>query len=295
MTTDSSTSPALRSLARHEIRRYLRHKLYWLGAAGVAVFFVLDVTGNSDTGGESSVMGGIGTAALLGVFGLLVMVSLTRGSDRAAQSAGSVVVPERTRTLALAAAVVVPVSTALISWIGQVIGYLLHPPSAETLGGLDVSHGYVMAALFGQSVMAAAGGPLLGLVLARWLPHRGIGPVAAVVVVLVTILNQGLFDSTRPWRTFWVWTHWYGPFGFGDEAERWMVLPGSPYLWILYLATVCVLGVLLAVAHDPELDRGPWRRAIVATLLVAVVLGLLTVLVPLGGFGETVVNQISEG
>jgi hypothetical protein len=42
------------------------------------------------------------------VLGLVVMFGLARNSDRAAEAAGAVSVPQRTRTLSLATAVVVP-------------------------------------------------------------------------------------------------------------------------------------------------------------------------------------------
>ena len=100
MTTSGST---LGVLARQEIRNYLRHKLFWFGAAlvllvDVVVLFDLD----DDPSSSGSYM--IAPAAMLGVLGLVVMFGLTRRSDRAAEAAGVVAVPERTRTLALASA-----------------------------------------------------------------------------------------------------------------------------------------------------------------------------------------------
>ena len=54
-------------------------------------------------------------AVLWGVLGLVVMFGLTRRSDRAAEAAGAVAVPERTRTLALACAIVVPFTAAMLA------------------------------------------------------------------------------------------------------------------------------------------------------------------------------------
>ena len=61
------------------------------------------------TGGDprwSTTGDGIAPAALIGLFGKGIMAGLTRNSDRAAAAAGAVA-DQRTRTLALAAAVVV--------------------------------------------------------------------------------------------------------------------------------------------------------------------------------------------
>lgn len=294
MTVAVSPSPAVATLARHEISRYARHKLYWLGAAITAVMVALDVTGSSDTGGESTTLAGIGPAAVLGVFGLFVMVSLTRSSDRAAASAGSVIVPESTRTLALAAAIVVPVLTALVAWAGQIVGYLAHPPTEATAGGLaDLPDAYFFAVLFGQVVVAACGGPMLGLVVARWIPRRGAAAVAAVLLVVLTVVNQGLLESTRGWRVLWVWTHWYGPHGTELGDDQWVVFPGSPYLWILYLAGLCALGLLVALYHDPEADRSRLRAAIIAVAGSTLLVGVLAATAPIGGVGETTANTVA--
>ena len=39
------------------------------------------------------------------------------------------------------------------------------------------------AVLFGQVALASLGGPLLGLVVGRWFPRRGVPPLAAVLLV----------------------------------------------------------------------------------------------------------------
>ena len=278
--------PAVGTLAGQEIRHYLKSKLFWVGGALLLITSVMLLLSPDERG--STTLDGLGPAALIGVPGLIVMFGLTRNSDRAADAAGAVSVPQRTRTLALASAVVVPAVCGLL-WFGTAtVAYFAHPPAASGPFG-PADDGFVLATMFAQGVMSCIGGPLLGLLLARWFPRRGIAPVAAVVLVLVTILLQGLFEITRAWREIWPWTHFHGPLGVSDDPDRWAVLPGSPYWYIGYLVALCVLAVFVAMYRDEESDRTRLRSIILGTLAVAAVLVALTML---GGVDGTVVSHV---
>ena len=124
--------------------------------------------------------------------------------------------------------------------------------------------------MFAEGVTPAVGGPLLGLVIGRWLPGRGTAPLVAVVVVLVTVVLQPLFTWAERLRLGWIWTHFYGPAGTEGDPNRLVAYPGSPYLYICYQLTLCVLAVLVAVYRDPEADRERLRRAVFATVSAAV-------------------------
>ncbi len=117
--TITATGSTFGVLARQEIRNYLRSKLFWAGVvlltAVTLMTFVNSGNSRADGSSASSAMDMIAPAAFLGVFGLIVMAGLTKRSDRVADAAGSVAVPERTRTAALATAVVVPLTAALLS------------------------------------------------------------------------------------------------------------------------------------------------------------------------------------
>lgn len=191
MSSMTATGSTLGVLARQEVRHYLQHKLFWIGAALVLALNVVQLfhlDHDHDPGSSGSYI--IAPAALLGVLGLVVMFGLTRRSDRAAEAAGVVVVPERTRTLALAAATVVPFSVALLSFVLAVITWYVHPPAAYVVPP-GISNAFVHAEQFGDGVVCAIGGPILGLLLARYLPRRGTAPVASVLLVIVTILMEG--------------------------------------------------------------------------------------------------------
>ncbi|QLQ09320.1 MAG: hypothetical protein HZY75_01625 [Nocardioidaceae bacterium] len=280
-------------LARQEIGNYLKHKLFWFSGAVTLFLSAWQVRGDSDTGGESTVLYMIGPAAMLGLLGLVTMFSLTRRSDRAAEAAGAVAVPERVRTLALACAVVVPLSFALVCFATALIEYYTHPPADYTVPP-GVSDLFVHAQQFGGGVVSAVGGPLLGLLLARYLPRRGVAAIATVLVVLVTILLQGVAEGGQPYRVFWVWTYFVGQVSTGwdfdyEGATHWATAPGNPYLWVLYLVVLCVLGVVLAARHDPEADRFKLKWIALGLGGLALLLGVLTMTV---GFTEVIINPI---
>jgi hypothetical protein len=292
MTT--TTAPVLGVLAGQEIRNYLRSKLFWAGAvlltAATVMSFVDSAQGDGGGDHSSSALDMIAPAALLGVFGLIVMAGLAKRSDRAAAAAGSVAVPERTRTAALATAVVVPLTAALLWFVAALIVYHVNPPSPSTVPFGPIGDGYVFIVMFALGVVPAASGPILGLLVARWLPRRGVTALAVVLVVLVTILMQGNFQSTWHWRVVWPWTYWYGPVGWDTGTGHWAALPGSPQLWVVYLLAVCALGVLAATYHDSESDRVTLRKVIAGVVVVAVVALALTMTL---GLDEAVYNPIT--
>jgi hypothetical protein len=289
MTTTMTTDPLLATLARQEIRTYLRSKVFRLGAVALLALCVAELAGRSDGGGASTSGDGLLPAAAVGLLGISVMATLVRRSDQAAAAAGSVGVSVRTRTLALAAATVVPASAGLV-WFGcAVTGYLLYPPAPNTVPFPGFGDGQVIATMFAQGVMSCVGGPILGLVIGRWLPNRAAAPLISVVLVPITMVFQPLFDVAERWHVLWIWTHFAAPFGVPGDPERYVASPGSVWAHIAYLAALCVLGVLVALYRDPDADHSRLRRRIAAACTVVAVLGLLTVL---AGPDDWVVNPL---
>ncbi len=288
MSTTHDTHSTLGVLARQEIRNYLAHKLFWFGAAMTALV-VVSMFAWDETGSAGAYM--IGPGAMLGVLGLVVMFGLTRRSDRAAEAAGAVAVPERTRTLALACAIAVPFAVAMLAYVAALVAWYARPPHAWVVPD-GVSNQFVHAEMFGDGVICAVGGPLLGLLLARYLPKRGAAAIASVLLVLVTIMLQGNFAGGQPYRVFWFWTYFIGQLGWSadpDGSVHFKTAPGNPFLWVLYLVVVCALGVVLAVLHDPESDRARLRRWAFGLVGLALVLGVLTMSV---GYPDVLVNPI---
>lgn len=280
-------SSVLRELAFQEIRRYATHPLFLLG--------LVLVTAATATGPDeytSSLGHDIVPSTGFGVLGLLVMGSLVRSSDKAAASAGVVAASERTRTLALASAVVVPLAASLLWFTWAVWAYTSHPPTPNGLpfGGVGASWSY--SVLFAVGVLASVGGPLLGLLVGRFLNFRGAAPMAAAVLVLFTIVMQGLIEPLRYIRVFAPWTRFGGPYGAEGDNDRQVIFTGSPQWYVAYLVALCVLGVILALLHDREAPR---RRMLLGFAIVGVVALVLGTLAMTQGVQELMVNPLPSG
>ena len=277
-------SSMLGVLARKEIARYASHPLFLVGVALV----VLASIGEPD-GGMSSLGSVIAPAAGLGVIGLLVMASLTRTSDQIASAAGAVVVSERTRTLALVCALIVPFAVGLC-WLGWAIWAYWHwPPPANGVPFGGIGDGWVFAVLVALGLIPSVGGPILGLLLGRWIPRRGAAPLFAVLLVTETILMQGLFEPLRYIRLVVPWTYFGGPIGVSGDADRMVIMTGSPQWYCVYLVVLCALGVVLALLHDRERLR---RQLSIALGLIVVAAVVTAVLAITTGVQDVMINPL---
>jgi hypothetical protein len=283
-TRPATDMAALPALARHEIKRYARHPLFLVGAALTIAICAMGPDKSSSPGHV------IVPATGLGVFGLLVMVSLVRASDQANEAAGTVVASERTRTLALAISTVVPFVGGLLFFGWAVWVYNDQPPLASTLPFGDVGDGWVYAMVFALGTISCVGGPILGLVIGRWVQFRGAGIVAAVVLIMATIVFQGIVEPVRYFREFMPWTYFGGPYGVDGSPERWLILTGSPFWYCVYLVALCAIGVVIAMLHDREQDR---RRLFQVLGVLAVAAVVLFVLSMTTGVQEVMVNPLS--
>ncbi|MGD9571156.1 MAG: hypothetical protein AB7V62_04650 [Thermoleophilia bacterium] len=273
----------LRALAVVEAGRYARHPLFLAGVAGTAA---ISATGpDADT---SSLFHAIVPAAAIGLVGIVLMWLLTRRSDTLASAAGVTPVSERTRTAALAAAAVVPFTAGLAWWAWALATYAVSPPPPEgfPFGPAD-QIGWVAAVLFGLGPLACLGGPVLGLLVARWTRGRAAPAVTVVLVVGVTIVMQGLFEPLHRVRVVMPWTYWGGP--LGDENDPMSVLPGSPGWWVVHVACLSALGVILALLHDRERPR---RRLLMAGGVVATVSVIACLLAMWTGIPEELFNPL---
>jgi hypothetical protein len=262
----------LGQLARKEVARYASHPLFLVGVALVALTSIGKPDGNMSALGNV-----IAPAAGLGVIGLLVMASLARTSDQIATAAGAAVVGERTRTLGLVCALIVPFAAGLC-WLGWAIWAYRHwPPPAHGAPFGGIGDGWVVANLIALGLIPSLGGPILGLLIARWLPRRGAAPLFAVLLVAETIVMQGLFEPLRYMRLVAPWTYFAGPVGVPGDADRMVILTGSPQWYCVYLVVLCALGVVLALLHDPERPRRPLLMALGVIAAIAVVSAVLAI------------------
>ncbi|WP_217922389.1 hypothetical protein [Miltoncostaea oceani] len=282
-----SATATLRPLALLEARRYATHPLFLLGVVVVALACI-----DGPDVRTSSVFHAIVPAGAIGLLGIVVMWSLTRRSDAAARAAGAVPVGERSRTVALASAVCVPFAAGLAWWVWALVTYEASPPPADgfPFGEAD-EVGWVAAVLFGLGPLACVGGPLLGLLVARWTTGRAAPAVAVIAVIATTIVMQGLFEPLVRVRVVMPWTYWGGPFGAeGWGADQMVVFPGSPQWWVLHVACLSALGLILALLHDRERPRRPLLLAGGVVLAVSVAACLLAMWT---GIPEILVNPLT--
>ncbi len=283
-TSPGSGGTTVGALATKEMTRYARHPLFLIGAA----LTVLASVGGPDPR-TSSLFLVIAPAAGLGLFGVVVMASLTRSSDRVGALTGSPVVSLRHRTLALAAASAVPFSAGLLWFAWAVWAYHRYPASADGLPFGDVGDSWAHAVLFALAPMACLGGPILGLVLARWVRARWAPALVVVALVFASIVLQGLFEPLRTVRLLMPWTYFGGPFGVPEDPERMLILAGSPHWYTGYLVLLCIAGVLVALLRDREVDRHPLAIALGVVLVAAAV---CTGLAMTTGVESTLVNAV---
>ncbi|MEZ5117700.1 MAG: hypothetical protein R2737_15680 [Candidatus Nanopelagicales bacterium] len=290
----SSAAPAsaVGRLAVTEAGRYARHPLLLIGVVLTAVLSAQwrDATGELDSGLTYV----LAPALFIGVFGIVVMYRLTRSSDRLAEASGSPALGMRARTAALAWAVLVPFSAGLLWFVWAAWRYstTVTPPNGLPFGGVGGSWSY--AWLFSLGAVSCAGGPIIGLDLARWFPRRGIAVVTGVLLVIASmalnvLMQPGVLEGLRYVRVFWPFTWFGGQFGIEGDENRTVILTGSPEWYVAYLVSLCALGILVALYRDRERPRERLRVGIVVTTIAAVVLGVITMT---SGVQETMVNPI---
>jgi formate hydrogenlyase subunit 3/multisubunit Na+/H+ antiporter MnhD subunit len=184
---------------------------------------------------------------------------------------------------------VVPFVAGLLFLAWAVWAYHDQPPAASTVPFGDVGYSWSYASMFALGTMSTVGGPLLGLVVGRWLPFRGAGIISAVVLIMLTIVFQGIVEPLRYFREFMPWTYFGGPYGIEGEPERWLILTGSPFWYCLYLVALCAIGVIVAMLHDSEQPRQALFRVLVGVTVVAAVFCVLAMTT---GVQEVMVNPL---
>lgn len=258
---------SLGQLARLETRRYVRHPLYLIGAA-LLLLSIVPMAGQASTD-QSPLSAPIAPAFLMGVFGLVTAAQLARSAHKVGQAAGAAPVPERTRTLAIALSFVVPVMTAAVWLVAFLVIYGSKPgPGVWWFGSLSTVH--VVSMLLATSVVAAFGGPALGLLMSRWIRWRAAPLLGALLLVIIEMISQGGSGFPELLRLVFPWTAW----SVGVTNDQAVYLPGAPGWWLLYAIALCALAILGAVYHDPDANTRRCRQ--IAAILVAVAVVALT-------------------
>lgn len=249
----------LRALARADARRYARHPLF-LAAAALLLLSMADGVRQQEQNG-SPMNGALLIAFLLGVFGFVVAHRLTTSLRRTGDLADTSPVGAQQRTVALLLACLVPAAAGCAYAIYMLVSMAIWPPvgipeTAHVSWFRDESDLAVLATLVALGPVAALGGPLLGVAVARWAPFRGSALVGVVTLVFLVALPSG---SPTPWRVLPPWPTLYDEHANDQEQLTDSSLIDVAQGWILvYLLCLCGLACVAALLRDP-----PHRRALV--------------------------------
>ena len=276
MATTTATSSRVAALAKVEAKRYVRHPVFLVGAALWAVTTVMSVNHVlEDFYGQ-----GVIPAFFLGVFGMVVGFRLTRAMERSAEAVASVPVPVSARVGALLTSVAVPAVLGAVSLLAMLA--FADVKGDWVYGTWSASDRF--AILLSQTVVAAVGGPLLGIACARWLRFPGAIVVAPVVVVTWVIVTNGFAASNQD-ATSWLVLRMLSPFAFFTTIDTDPGVPhaieswrGDPWCFLIWAVLLCALAALVALLKGSEGEaRTTLKRALVLVVVAAIASSALAV------------------
>jgi hypothetical protein len=265
----ASAAATLRALGWIEARRYARHPLFLVGLG-----FLIFATASTANDRSSCCSNQIMPAFLLGLIGVFVGFGLARSMQRAEEAIRSGPTDGVLRTVALCLACLVPAAAASVWLAAQFVIYAMWPPTEGWY--FEVSTATVLAGLLGGGVVAATGGPLVGVLVGRWTRFPGAGLLAAVALVGWGVLaTYGHAMPPSRWATLATLNAPFTPWVFtaGRGTERWWLSAGSPWWHLAYLAMLCGLAGVAAAVRDAV---GPRRTRLVGVLAVLVILALVS-------------------
>lgn len=240
------------ALARAESRRYARHPLFLI-AVGLLLLSMADGVRQQEQNG-SPMNGALLIAFLIGVFGFVVAHRLTTSMRRTGDMVGTVPVGAQQRTLALLLACLVPAAAGTVFLVYMLVTGAIWPPvglpaDAPVAWFRDESDLAVLATVIALGPVAALGGPLLGVAVARWAPFRGSALVGVVTLVFVVALPS---EASPPWSVLPPWPILYGEHANSrEQLTDSYLIPDVVQGWLLvYLLCLCGLAAVAALLRD---------------------------------------------
>lgn len=262
------------ALARIETGRLLRHPAFLVGLAAFVWFFAnaVFISPEPDLRNLSETWAVL-VGFFLGLAGFVAMHRLTRSTGRSRDVVDAAPLDEPTRTLALCLITLVPFAIAVVS---GVVAWAAWDPTAPA----DPARDYTTLtrveiwSFHATVLLAALGGPLLGIAVARWWRWPMAGTVVAIGLVAWSV-STGMFTTSFV-RTL---HHLAGPFSLmltGADSEQTFRQAGSWAWHVPYVVCLCALAAEAALLHGATgrrrtlLLRAGWATLAVALVLLVV-------------------------
>ena len=249
------TAATLRELALVDAQRYARHPLFLLGFVANAALVYAAARDRA----PAPLGIAISPAFFIGVLGLVVAHRLTTSLRRSHELVDSMPSSERRRTAALCLACLVPFAAGIASVVAILALSAAYPPElvpphTQMAWFGDYSGVDVVAALFAMAAVASLGGPLLGVLIARWAPFRG---SALLAIVAIFFVCEASTHWPVPWSVSLPWSGLYDEHATHGVVTYSVTWSGVSQVWYcVYTLLMCGLAAVGAMLHDP-VDRRP--------------------------------------
>jgi hypothetical protein len=255
------------ALAKVEVRRYATHPVFLVGAALWAVTTAIGVHNAKDDVYAPP----MSAAVFLGLFGVVVGFRLTRSLERAAEAVDVAPASLQERVGALLLASLLPGALGLVS---AVVCLTVPDVAGDWVHG-TWSGGERAAIVLAMAAGAALGGPLLGVMAARWLHFPGAVVVPVVAVSAWGIVGNGWTANNQD-SLGWLLVRLFSPFAFfttldtdggTHRVESWR---GNPWFFLLWVLLLCAFAAVVALLKDAEgAAAASLRRALVVVVVLA--------------------------
>lgn len=254
-----------------------------------AVFVVVTTSEVSRNGPIADQLGLPLAAISVGVFPMIAAHQLARSWDRADELVRATPTDGTTRSGAMCLAAIGPVAGG-VAWLVLYPALLIRvaPPPDWFYGSL--SRADILVVVVGHTVVAAAGGALLGVASGRWLRFRGAAVAVFVGVVLWVFLSMGAFSTGGAAPEWQRWTRLFSPLSVFTVAQINPTaidsLTGSPWWYLGWLVTLCALAAVAALLKSAQ--RARRRRLIRVGVSILLVSAVTYALASAGGLEHAV-------